>query len=161
MASLDNYIKIMKITKQNQNKKDNRITTYHPVSLMIDEFFRSPFFIDDFWFQSNGSKSLLADLWEEDDNFYIKMAMPGVNKNDIDVTITVDTVTIKGGSMKKDEKDDKRRYFHKTIETYFEQTFNLPAVIDLDKAKADYEDGILSVTLPKVEESKPKSLKVE
>lgn len=141
----------MKIVRKED--KPTVVNTYTPVRSLIDDFFM----MDDF-FNRPMVTSLNADVWEEDENVMIKMALPGVKKEDISIEINADMITIKGGS--KREEEDSKRYYFKSLETHFEQCFNLPAVVDADKAEANYSDGILSVKLPKAEEYKPKSIKV-
>jgi HSP20 family protein len=92
---------------------------------------------------------------------YIKMAMPGVKKEDIKITIEDDQVRISGGSKKEEESDKKRRYYYRSMESSFEQIFNLPCKVDSNKADAEFKDGVVNVTLPKEEAVKPKEIEIK
>ncbi len=149
----------MKIVKR--KGKDQRVMPYRPMRSILDEFFAMPSFFEEEFGKSLISRDLFVDVWEEDDNFFIKMAMPGVNKDDVKIDISNDLVTIKGQGKTEEEKDDKKRYYYKALESSFEQTFNLPSRVDAEKADAKYEDGVLTLTLPKTEEEKPKRVEVK
>lgn len=149
----------MKIVKRKDSNPN--LTQYTPMRSMLDDFFTSPSFIDDFFNQSYSSKNLFVDVWEEDDKFFVKMAMPGVDKESINITTSDDSITITGSSSKKEEDKSNRKYYYKAMESSFEQTFNLPTKIDADKADATYSDGVLTVVLPKSEEVKPKKIEIK
>ena len=149
----------MKIVKRNTT---NGLTPYVPFRSMLDDFISSNSWMDDFFDKTFSSKNLYADVWEEDDNFFIKMALPGVNKDNIEITTTPEAITIKGCAKKEEEKvNDKKNYYFKSIDNSFEQTFNLPARFDSDKAVAKYENGILTLTLPKSDEVKSKKIEIQ
>ena len=87
--------------------------------------------------------------------------MPGIKKEDIKITITDDQVCISGGSKKEEESDKKRRYYYRSMESSFEQTFNLPSKVDSNKADAEFKDGVILITLPKEKVVKPKEIEVK
>jgi len=128
---------------------------------ILDDFFATPMLLDNMFNNSFASKDLSVDLWEEDDTYFVKMALPGVNKDDVEIDIVNDSVTIKGHTKKEKDESSKKKYYCQTLETSFEQTFNLPGKIDADKAEASYKDGILTLKLPKSEETKPKKIEVK
>jgi len=149
----------MKIVKRNTS---NGLTPYVPFRSMLDDFISSNSWMDEVFDKTFPSKNLYADVWEEDDNFFIKMALPGVNKDNIEITTTPEAITIKGCAKKEEEKvNDKKNYYFKSIDNSFEQTFNLPARFDSDKAVAKYENGILTLTLPKSDEVKSKKIEIQ
>ncbi len=148
----------MKIVKRNNNE----LAPYVPFRSMLDDFVSSNSWLDDVFDKTFRAKNLYADVWEEGDNFYIKMAMPGVDKQNIEISTTPESVTIKGSTKKEEEKTtDKKNYYFKSIDTSFEQTFNLPTRFDSDKAAAKYENGILTLTLPKSDEVKSKKIEIQ
>lgn len=104
-----------------------------------------------------------ADIWEEGDNYFIKMALPGINKNKINIEIDSDVVRISAGDKNEEEKKEEkgRRYFYKSLSSYFEQTFNLPTPVDADGAEASFVDGVLEIKLPKASNYKPKKLEIK
>jgi len=150
----------MKIVKRKDS--NSNLAPYSPMRSMLDDFFTTSSLVDEVFNQSFSSKNLFVDLWEEDDNFFVKMAMPGVDKDSINITTSEDSVTIKGHTKQEEKKnDDKKRFYYKTMESSFEQTFNLPTRVDGDKAEALYENGVLKLTLPKSEEAKPKKIEIK
>jgi HSP20 family protein len=98
---------------------------------------------------------------ERDDAVIVKAELPGVDKKDIDVSVTSNTVTIKG-STSHEEKEEKGDYYRCEMSRgSYSRTLSLPADVDEGKAKAKLKDGILELTLPKVKKSKRQSIKVE
>lgn len=143
-------------------RDDSRRTypsTYVPFRSIFDDFF-APTVWDDFLTSQPSFSSLSADIWEEKDEIFVKMALPGVKKEDIKITINKDNIRIVGQSKVQEESDKKRKYYYKSMESSFEQSFNLPTQIDPDKAEADFKNGVLTVKLPKTEEVKPKEIKI-
>lgn len=91
----------------------------------------------------------------------MRAEVPGVKKEDLDVSTTDNTVTIKG-STRHEEKEEKGDYYRSEITRgSFSRTVALPSEVDSAKAKARYKDGILELTLPKVNKSKRRTVKVE
>ena len=106
-------------------------------------------------------KSPSVDVIERDDEVVVKAELPGVDKKDIDVSVTSNTVTIKG-STSHEKKEEKGDYYRCEISSgSYSRTLSLPADVDEGKAKAKLKDGILELTLPKVKKSKRQSIKVE
>jgi len=104
--------------------------------------------------------SVPADVIETKDNVIVKMSAPGVKPEDIDIAVVGDTLTVKG-EMKSEEQFEEGSYIRKERRFgSFQRTFSLPASVASDKAKAEFEHGVLTLTLPKAEEAKPRSIKV-
>jgi HSP20 family protein len=104
--------------------------------------------------------SMPVDVIETKENVIVKAAVPGVKPDEIEVSITGDTLTIKG-ETKAEEKFEEGSYLRKERRFgAFQRTLTLPANIVSDKAKAEFENGVLTLTLPKTEEMKPKAIKV-
>jgi len=139
------------------------ISTYTPVRSIFDDFFGMPSLMDEFFVRPSMPRypNISADIWEEDDNFFVKMALPGVNKENIDIEVEADYVRIKGGQKKEEKDDTNKKYYFKSLETQFEQTFNLPTAVDSSKVEASFKDGVLEVKLPKAEEYKPKKISIK
>lgn len=101
------------------------------------------------------------DLHEDKENFVVKVEVPGMKKEDIDVTLHEGALSI-SGERKSDEKfEDAQVYRSERFVGRFQRTINLPAAVAADKIKAQYKDGVLTVTLPKTEEAKPKQINVQ
>ncbi|MBI2752118.1 MAG: Hsp20/alpha crystallin family protein [Betaproteobacteria bacterium] len=102
-----------------------------------------------------------VDVIERDTEIVIKAEVPGIDKKDIDVQVTEGAVTIKG-STKHEEKEEKGDFYRCEITRGdFSRTVALPAEVDGSKAKAAFKDGMLELTLPKVEASKRHRVKVD
>ena len=101
-----------------------------------------------------------VDLSETDDAVVAKAALPGVNPEEVDVSVNDDFLTIKG-ETKQEMKDEREQYLHREL-TYgaFSRTVQLPASVDHEKATAEYEGGVLTVTLPKLEGQRARTIKV-
>jgi HSP20 family protein len=101
------------------------------------------------------------DVYEDKDNFYVRAELPGVRKEDIDLSMHSGTLSI-SGERKGDEKlKDAEVYRAERFFGRFQRTIALPTQVAVEKIKAQYKDGILSVTLPKAEEAKPKHIEVK
>lgn len=102
-----------------------------------------------------------VDVIDNEAEVLVRAEVPGVDKKDIDIGVGEDTVTIKG-STRKEEKETKGDYYRHELTTgTFSRTVGLPAAVDGAKAKADYKDGILELTLPKVEKAKRHTVKLD
>ena len=101
------------------------------------------------------------DMYQTANDVVVKAALPGVKPEEVDISITGDTLTIKGEH--KEEKEVKQEdYFHKE-RSYgtFSRSLLIPVQIKADKAEAVFENGILTLNLPKAEEVKPKQIKIK
>ncbi|OGI37022.1 MAG: heat-shock protein Hsp20 [Candidatus Muproteobacteria bacterium RBG_16_64_10] len=101
-----------------------------------------------------------VDVVDRESELVVKAEMPGVEKNDLDISVSDNTVTIKG-STRHEEKEEKGDYYRCEISRgAFSRTVALPANVDGGKAKANFRDGVLELVLPKVEKSKRHSIKL-
>lgn len=102
-----------------------------------------------------------VDIHEDSNNIYLKAELPGIKKEELNIAVEGDTLTIKG--EKKHESEVKEEQFHVMERTYgsFSRSFSLPTNVDSSNVRADYKDGVLTLTLPKKEESKPKKIEVK
>ena len=100
------------------------------------------------------------DVKENDKEFMIKAELPGVEEKDIDVTVTSDSVTIKG--EKKEEKEDKDKNYYYMERSYgsFSRVIPLEGAIEAEKAEAKFKNGILDIKIPKNQSAKAKGTKV-
>lgn len=101
-----------------------------------------------------------VDISETDKAYLIKAEIPGVKKEDVKVTIDDGMITIQG--ERKMEKEEKDKKFHRIERSYgsFVRSFRLPDGVDESKAKAEFKDGMINVTLPKSEKAKTKAVEV-
>ena len=100
------------------------------------------------------------DVHEDKDSFVVRTELPGLKREDIEVSLHDDALIISG--ERKIEKVDAGVEVHRQERYYgkFQRTLTLPTPVAADKIKAQYKDGVLTVTLPKVEEAKPKQIDI-
>ncbi len=102
-----------------------------------------------------------VNIIDHDNEIVIKAALPGVDKKDLDINITKNSVTIRG-STSHEEKEEKNDYYRYEISSgFYSRTLALPVEVDEDKAKAKFKNGMLKLTLPKLETVKSRKVKVE
>lgn len=101
------------------------------------------------------------DMYHTANEVVVKAALPGVKPEEVDITITGDTLSIKGET--KSEEEIKREEYLYQEHRYgtFSRSVTLPGGLDSDKAEASFDDGILTLTIPKSEQIKPKQIKVK
>lgn len=102
-----------------------------------------------------------VDIFETPDSIVMKAELPGVSRENIDIQVRDNTLALKG--ERKFEREVKEENYLRIERSYgaFQRAFNLPTVVQQDKIRAVFRDGVLEVTLPKAEEAKPKQVKIE
>jgi HSP20 family protein len=139
----------------------------------MDRFFDNPFEMS-WWHPFRMRKPMLqemqsafegktprVDIIEEDDRFLLNAELPGVDKKDLKVTVTGTSVTIEATSS-KEKKEQKGEYYHQEISKgSFSRTINLPSEVKEDLIQAKFDNGILTLKMPKVEKTKRTEIKVE
>ena len=102
-----------------------------------------------------------VDIAEDDKEYTIKVELPGVNKEDVRVSVEGGVLSISG--ERKTEKEEKNKKYHRIERTYvsFARSFTLPEGTASDRVGAEFKDGVLKVHLPKDEKAKPKSIDVK
>jgi HSP20 family protein len=101
-----------------------------------------------------------VDLYEDKDNLFVRAELPGLKKEEIELSMHNGTLSI-SGERKLEEKESQRETLRsERFLGRFHRTVTLPKPVRVDQIKASYKDGILTVTLPKTEEAKPKQIEV-
>ena len=107
------------------------------------------------------SKLPKVNVIERDDEFVVEAELPGIDKDDVEVSITPSAVTI-AASTRKESEEEKGNYHRREIHTgHFSRTLPLPSGVETDKTKAKFKDGMLRLKMPKAEEARTRSIKVE
>jgi len=101
----------------------------------------------------------VVDIDENDDAFLVKAELPGVEKDDVSITIDNGLLTLKG--EKKEETEDRKHHRYECSYGSFVRSFTLPRTVQTDKVEARYENGVLNLVIPKSEEAKPKQIEVK
>jgi HSP20 family protein len=101
------------------------------------------------------------DLHEDENGFTVKADMPGMRREDLDISILGNKLILKGKRKGETEKKDKNWLHAERWHGSFERSFELPTEVDASNIKAAFKEGVLEVTLPKSEAAKPRQIKVE
>jgi len=101
------------------------------------------------------------DMHEDKDNITVKAELPGMKKDDIDISLHDGSLSISGERKSEEKFHDAEVYRSERFVGRFQRTVALPAPVAADKVKAQYKDGVLTITLPKTEEAKPKQIDVQ
>lgn len=148
-------------------KEDTRPETYFgELERYLDRFFRHPFSMmtQPPWnfgdFPKPGAMSPSVDIFEEGNDMVVKAEIPGISKEDLNVSITEDSLTISG--EKKQEEKVEKKDFHRVERSYgsFTRSFRLPDNVNGEKAKASFTDGVLEVRIPRTKEAKKKKIQI-
>lgn len=144
------------------------ITRFNPLSEMVtlrsamDRLFDDSFVSPLTWRAFNGEAATPAiDVHETADDLVVTAALPGLKADDVDITITGQTLTIRG-EVKEDEKVDRGQYLYRERRYgTFQRQLQLPVRVQSDAATATFEDGLLRLSIPKAEEVKPRQIQVK
>lgn len=163
-------------TEKKEEKKEmekvqtaRALSPFEEIDRMFDDYF-SRGWLHPFRFEWPSHRKLAApfegktptvDVIDRENEIVVKAELPGVDKKDIDVSVTSNTVTIKG-TTSKEEKEEKENYYRREISRgSYARTLSLPVDVDEDKAKATIKDGVLELVLPKSAKAKKRSVKID
>jgi len=122
---------------------------------VFDSFFgRTPAGMERIWAPA-------VDMYETKDELVMKAELPGLNEKDIHLSITGDVLTLRGERQWNEDTKQESYYRGERWFGRFERSLPLPIPVQADKVKASYRDGVLTVSLPKAEEIKPKEIKID
>lgn len=120
----------------------------------LEQFFNFPAATTNAW-------SPALDVYEEKDNYVVKVELAGVNKEDVKLSLERGTLTISGERKSEAKQETTEVHYSERFYGRFQRTVNLPESVAADKVTAQYKDGILTVTLPKSEEAKPRQIDIK
>ncbi len=107
-----------------------------------------------------GPATLSLDVYETDGSYVVKAAVPGVDPEQLDISVDDDVLSIKGSFEQRDESRDENYLRRELRSGTFERTLRLPPTVDAEHADAEFERGMLKLTLPKKQEAKARSIKI-
>lgn len=142
----------------------NNVTRYHPFSEVVslrdamDRLFADSY-IAPHTAASMGGRGVPVNLFETPDSLIVQIPMPGVKAEDVEITAQQNTLSLKW-TLKVDAPEGAATHWNGFQSGQFQQTFTLPTAINADRAEASTINGILTLTLPKAEHAKAKTLKV-
>ncbi len=127
----------------------------------MDRLFEESFVRMRGWPSIFGPEALAVDMYETPDSIVVKTTVPGVKPEDIDITITGDVLTVKGETTVEEKVEEGNYIRQERRHGAFQRSIPLPGSLLTDQAEATFEHGILTLTIPKSEEAKPKTIKVQ
>ena len=135
------------------------MTLREAMDRLFDDAFTRPFSLT----REGGStwSSPAIDMYQTDDEVVVKAALPGLKPEEVQINVTGDILTIKGEVKHEEEKKDKSWHIREQRWGSFERSLRLPTGVISDRAKADFDNGILTISLPKSEEVKPRTITVK
>jgi HSP20 family protein len=101
------------------------------------------------------------DLYQTDEDVVVKAALPGLKAEDVHISITADVLTLSGEFKQDSDQKEVTYHIREHRQGMFERSIMLPTDVQTDKAKADFENGVLTITLPKAEAVKPKTINIK
>jgi HSP20 family protein len=141
-------------------------STFADMERWFEEMFRRPFFAPG-WMprfglpELKGEFSPSVDIFEEGDHVVVKAEIPGMRKEDLEVSLTEDVITI-SGQKKGEEKIDRKDFFrYERSFGSFTRTLNLPAGVRSEEARASFKDGVLEVRIPRTPPAQGKKVTIE
>ncbi len=132
------------------------MTLREAMDRLFDDAFTRPINLRD-----GGWSSPAIDMYQTDDEVVVRAALPGFKADEVQINVTGDVLTLRGEMKHEEEKKDKAWHIREHRWSSFERSVTLPTDVKAEKAVADYENGILTITLPKAEEVKPKTITVK
>jgi HSP20 family protein len=131
------------------------MTLREAMDRLFDDAFTRPLSLRDGW------SAPAIDMYQTDDEVVVRAALPGIKPGDVQINITGDVLHIKGEMKHEEEKKEKAWHMREQRWGAFERSIALPIDVVTDKARAEFENGVLTVTLPKAEEVKPKTISIK
>lgn len=101
------------------------------------------------------------DLYQTADEIVVKAALPGLKPDEVQISVTGEVLTLRGEFKQQEEKKEATWHMREQRYGSFERSIMLPTEVQTDKAKADFENGILTVSLPKAEAVKPRTINIK
>mgnify|MGYP003472497856 FL=1 len=132
------------------------MTLREAMDRLFDDAFTRPLSV-----AGNGWAVPAVDMYQTDNEVVVKAALPGMKAEDVQLNVTGEVLTIKGEIKQKEEVKEKAYHLREQRWGMFERSVILPTEVVADKAKADFENGILTIAIPKAEEAKPKTISIK
>jgi HSP20 family protein len=110
---------------------------------------------------SGGSIFPAIDLYQNENEVVVKASLPGLKAEDVQISITADVLTLRGEFNEETEQERKTYHLRKNRFGEFERQLMLPTDVQTDKANDDFENGVLTIVLPKAETVKPKTISIK
>ncbi len=133
------------------------MTLREAMDRLFDDAFTRPLSIRDGWSMASPA----IDMYQTENDVVVKATIPGMKAEDVQINIAGDVLTLKGEVKQEEERNDKAWHIREQRFGSFERSVALPTAVKTDKADAVFENGVLTVTLPKADEVKPKTINIK
>ncbi|HEX6269087.1 MAG TPA: Hsp20/alpha crystallin family protein [Anaerolineales bacterium] len=130
------------------------MTLREAMDRLFDDAFTRPLSTRDGW------SAPAIDMYQTDDEIVVKAMLPGMKADEVQISVNGDVLTLRGETKHEEEKKEKAWHIREHRYGQFERSVPLPTQVKADQANAEFENGILTITLPKAEEVKPKTITV-
>jgi HSP20 family protein len=132
------------------------MTLREAMDRLFDDAFTRPLSLRD-----GGWSTPAIDMYQTDNDVVVRAALPGFKAEDVQINVTGEVLTIRGEMKREEEQQEKAWHLREQRWSSFERSIALPTDVVPEKAQADFDNGILTITLPKAEEVKPKTITVK
>ena len=146
----------------------NTLTRWEPMRelqtmrSMMDRFFDEPFFAaPQLWSQRGENTPVPLDVIEEEGEYIVKASLPGVTPEETEITLTDNLLTIQGESKRESEKDEANYHVRERHVGRFMRHLTLPVPVNAEHVEATFENGVLTLRMPKSDVVKPKKITVK
>ena len=126
----------------------------------MDRLFEDSFIRPNGWAPKGQQLAVPVDLWETKDAYHLRADLPGLAPDDIEINVTADTVTISGQTKPGTDVTNEGWLRQERLFGKFKRSFTVPAQIDPSKVEAKFTNGVLELVLPKAENVKPRTIKI-
>ena len=133
------------------------MTLREAMDRLFDDAFTRPLSVRDGWTMVSPA----IDMYQTDNEVVVKASIPGLKAEDVQINVSSDVLTLKGEVRQEEERQDKAWHIREHRFGSFERSIALPTDVKSDKAEAMFENGILTITLPKADEVKPRTITVK
>jgi HSP20 family protein len=132
------------------------MTLREAMDRLFDDAFTRPINLRD-----GGWSAPAVDMYQTDEDVVVKAALPGFKTDEVQINVTGDVLTLRGERKHEEENKEKAWHIREQRWSSFERSVALPTAVVPDRAEASFENGILTITFPKAEEVKPKTISVK
>ena len=133
------------------------MTLREAMDRLFDDAFTSPLSMRNGWSMSAPA----IDMYQTDNEVVVKASIPGVKAEEVQINITGDVLSLKGEIKHEEERNDRAWHIREQRFGSFERSVALPTAVKSDKAEAVFENGVLTITLPKADEVKPRTINIK
>jgi HSP20 family protein len=133
------------------------MTLREAMDRLFDDAFTRPLSVRDGWPMAIPA----IDMYQTDNDVVVKASIPGIKAEEVQINITGDILTLKGEAKQEAERKDRAWHIREQRFGSFERSLVLPTAVKSDKAEAVFENGILTITLPKADEVKPRTINIQ